>query len=64
MFAATNTRHYIMFSVCNLSQFMSNSKHEQWVGVKRVFRYIKQTVDFELHLDGSGQSNELEGFAD
>ena len=64
MIAATNTRPDIMFSVRILAQFMSNPKQEHWVGLKKVFRYIKQTVDFELHLDGSDQSTELERFAD
>ena len=59
------TRPDISSAVGVLSQFMPQPGTEHWAGIKRVFRYIKGTVDFGLKFVASDKGNfSLEGFAD
>ena len=46
MYASIATRSDISSAVGVLSQLMSRPGPEQWSGIKRVFRYIKGTLDF------------------
>ena len=74
MYAALGTRPDIMISVTFLSQFMQNPGHAHWEEVKRVFRYLKGTMDQKLTIGTHGHWNwaelgkqnqiGLEGFSD
>ena len=44
-YAAIATRPDISTAVGKLSQYMRNPSKDHWMGVKRVLRYIKGTVD-------------------
>ena len=46
---------------------MLKSGKKQWVGVKRVLRYIKETLDFNLQCKATNVdavTNSLSGYAD
>ena len=62
-YAAIATRPDISTAVGKLSQYMRNPSKDHWMGVKRVLRYIKGTVDHGLtftHTDNFV----LNGFSD
>ena len=63
IYAAISTRPDISVSVGLLSQFMTNPSREHWNGVKRIFRYLKGTLNFGLSFKHS-ENFELVGFSD
>ncbi|KAK9723814.1 hypothetical protein RND81_05G027400 [Saponaria officinalis] len=62
MYAMTSTRPDIAFAVGKLSRYTSNPSLEHWVAVKRVLRYLKQTMDYGLNYVGF--PSVLEGYSD
>ena len=48
MYASVATRPDISFAVSTLSQFLNNPGHAHWEAVKRIFRYLSGTRDYEL----------------
>ena len=58
------SRPDICFAVGALSQFMSNPSLDHWQGVKRIFRYLKGTLDYCLTFDGNDASLKLQGYSD
>lgn len=65
LYAAIGTRPDLAFSVGVLSQFMSNPGTEHWVGVKRIFRYLKGTLNLGLKFVSSKtRTINLQGYAD
>ncbi|XP_074298159.1 secreted RxLR effector protein 161-like [Silene latifolia] len=58
----TSTRPDIAFAVGKLSRYTSNPSLEHWVVVKRVLRYLKQTMDYGLNYVGF--PSVLEGYSD
>ena len=61
-YAAITTRPDIAASVNCLSQFMSAPSLEHWSGIKRIFRYIKGTLDYGLLFRSN--NNVLVGYSD
>ena len=61
-YAAITTRPDIVASVNCLSQFMSAPSSEHWSGIKRIFRYLKGTIDFGLLFRSN--CNVLVGYSD
>ena len=64
---AMSTRPDISAAVGALSQFMACPSEEHWVGVKRILRYLKGTLDYGLMFssDGSDQvSDTFYGYSD
>ena len=53
IYASIGTRPDISYAVGVLSQFMSNPGHRHWTGIKRVFRYIKGTLNHCLEFKSS-----------
>lgn len=49
------TRPDIAFAVNDVSRFIANHSNEHWQAVKRIFRYLKGTIDAKLvfHLNGN-----------
>ena len=45
MYAMTSTRPDIAFVVAKLSRFTSNPGRHHWKAVRRVFKYLKGTMD-------------------
>ncbi len=62
-YAAIATRPDLSVAVGMLSQHMRNPSAEHWIGVKRVLRYIRGTIDFGLKFTYS-DNFALRGFAD
>ncbi|CAA6675790.1 unnamed protein product [Spirodela intermedia] len=56
------TRFALLYGV--LSRFMENPTSEHLSGVKRIFRYVKGTVDYGLFYKKSGLNFELIDFSD
>lgn len=64
LFAARISRPDIEYAVNYLSQFLEYNDQEHWKAVKRIFRYLKQTIDYGIIFGKSGSINELAGFTD
>lgn len=59
----TNTRPDISFSVNRLSQYMQSPTTLHWQCIKRIFRYLKGTMDYGLHIKPSPDLD-ISGFSD
>lgn len=59
----TYSRLDICFAVNKLSQFLSAPTSSHWQVVKRLFRYLKGTINFKLHIKPSDHLS-LSGFTD
>jgi len=57
------TRPDIAFAVGNVSRFNSNHGQVHWTAVKRIFRYLKGTINYSIFFSCSNDL-ELHGFAD
>ncbi|KAJ3472913.1 hypothetical protein NLI96_g13202 [Meripilus lineatus] len=55
--AAVMTRPDIAFAVHRVAQYSSNPGPAHWEAVKRIFRYLKGTSDFQLTLGGQNVSS-------
>lgn len=65
LYIAVNTRPDISAAVSILSQHIIDTKEVDWLEVKRVCRYLKYTIDYELKLSNNeSENNKLIGFAD
>nr|AAT44242.1 putative ubiquitin carrier protein [Oryza sativa Japonica Group] len=62
MYLANATRPDISFAVSKLSRFTSNPGDDHWRALERVMRYLKGTMELELHY--SGYPAVLEGYSD
>lgn len=62
MYLSTRTRPDITFAVCNVAKYCSNPSVKHWVAVKRIFRYLKGTIDLGIHY--SKVDSELVGYSD
>ena len=58
------TRQDIAAAVVTLSQFMSDPSKEHWMGLKRMFRYIKGTLSYGLKFSVNDDECDLYGFSD
>ena len=63
-YLSTATRPDIAVAVNKLSRFMSKPNQEHWNGVKRIFRYLKGTLDFGLKFFVDEGNLQLIGFSD
>lgn len=65
MYAMTQTRPDIAYAVSTLSQFAHNPDETHWKALKRVFRYIRGTLDVTIKYksDTSGRL-QLLGYSD
>lgn len=57
----TLTRPEIAYSINKVCQFMHSSTVIHWQAAKQILRYLKGTIDFDLHLSPSNNL-QLEGF--
>ena len=48
MYAMLCIRSDICFEVSMVSCYQSNPEHVHWAAVKRIFRYLRGTIDFAL----------------
>jgi hypothetical protein len=70
MYLMLCTRPDIAYAISNLSRFSANPTEEHWKAVKKVFRYLKGTIDAKLvfrgnatHIEGHSQ-DPLGGYTD
>lgn len=64
LYLATNTRPDISHIVTKMSQFSVNPSEEHWTGVKRIFRYLKGTLDYGITYRMTYNNREVEIFTD
>ena len=62
MYAMLGTRPDLAFAVSVVSRYSSNPTEAHWSAVKRIFRYIKGTLDIQLTFRGLLSS--LTGYTD
>ncbi len=63
MYTMTQTRPDIAYAVSTLSQFAHNPNDTHWKALKRVFRYVRGTLDVVVEYKSSEQL-ELLGYSD
>lgn len=64
MYATVGSRPDLANAVYYLSRFQSKPSVELWVALKRILRYVKATVDFQLVFKKDCLSKPLIAFAD
>lgn len=57
LYLAQGTRPDIAFAVNNVSRFNNSHTQIHWTAVKRIFRYIKGTINFKLCFSRDGSGN-------
>ncbi|GJV90057.1 hypothetical protein Tco_1533995 [Tanacetum coccineum] len=62
MYAMTSTRPDIAYAVSRLSRFTSNPSRQHWQAIKRVFKYLKGTMNYGLSY--MGYPSMLKGYSD
>ena len=62
MYAMLGTRPDIAYAVGAVSQYNSDPGKAHWIAVKRIFRYLKGTMNFSLKYKGSDM--QLLGYSD
>ena len=63
LFLSQGTRPDIAFSVNDVSWFNTNYNIAHWKAVKRIFRYLKNTINYKLCYTFTDK-NELRGYSD
>ena len=64
VYAMIGTRADIAYAVGVVSQYMANPGPQHWMAVKRVFRYLKGTLDHVLQYGGSSSTLQVVGYCD
>ena len=60
-YASTATRSDIAAAVGTLSRYMANPSKDHWMGVKRILRYLKRTLNYGF---SDSENDKIVGFAD
>ena len=63
LYLSTKTRPDITFAVCNLAKFCSQPTTKHWSAIKRIFRYLKGTINFGIKYCKADTSKCI-GFSD
>lgn len=63
LYLSQGTRPDIAFAVNDVSRFNTNYSTAHWKAVKRIFRYLKNTINYKLCYSSTGK-NELCGYSD
>lgn len=66
MFLTIVSRPDITYAVNFLSRYLNKYNGGHWQAVKRIFKYLKGTVNFSIEFSGCSKKNnfELEGYSD
>lgn len=65
MYAMVQTRPDIAYAVSTLAQYSSNPNQTHWTAVKRIFRYLKGTLNLGIEYSRDARrGNELVGYSD
>lgn len=57
------TRPNIAYAVNDVSRFNTNHSNEHWQAVKRIFRYLKGTIDYKLIFHTNGKPD-MQAYSD
>ena len=63
LYLSSATRSDITLAVNNVAKFTANPTKEHWTAVKRIFRYLKGTINYGL-LYSENASPDCAGFSD
>jgi hypothetical protein len=63
-YVSVTTRPDIAAAVGILSQYMSKPSKDHWIGVKRVLRYLKGTLNYGIKYSANNGNPELIGYSD
>ena len=63
-YMSTATRLDIAAAVGVLPQYMSKPSKDHWMGVKRLLRYLKGTLNYALKFSAHGEQTELNRYSD
>ena len=63
LYLSSATRPDITFAVNHVTKFSEKPTKEQWSGVKRIFRYLKGTVNYGLQYSRDAREERV-GFSD
>lgn len=63
LYLVQGTQSDIAFAVGNVSRFNTNHGQVHWTAVKRIFRYLKRTINYSILFIRSDDLK-LHGFAD
>ena len=64
MYLATATRPDLAYAISIVSENLENPRTSDWCAVKRIFKYLKGTVDFGLLYQTKCHPNELKVYSD
>ena len=64
MFAAIVSRPDIMYAVTVVSRFLANPSKEHWTAVKKIIKYLKNTMNHGIMFDGKYDDLKLVGYSD
>ena len=64
LYLATKTRLDITYAVNSVARFCANPTKQHWTAVKRIFRYLRGTINHSLLYEKIKGSKELVGFSD
>lgn len=64
VFLAAVSRPDIAYAVNSVSKYLNNHNAEHWRSVKRIFAYLRGTVDYGIEYRYGGSKFELIGFSD
>ena len=63
LYLSNSTRPDITYAVSNVAKYSANPAKQHWIAVKRIFRYLKGTLNHGL-LYNRSESTECVGFSD
>ncbi|GBP89947.1 Copia protein [Eumeta japonica] len=63
LYLSQGTRPDITYIVNSLSRYNGQPTAEHWTTLKRVFRYLKATIDYKLTYHGNSEGN-ITGYCD
>ena len=63
-YASTTTRPDIAAAAGVLAQYSSRPSKDHWIGIKRILRYIRETIHFGLKFSVSEARTKVVGFRD
>ncbi|KAF8777457.1 Retrovirus-related Pol polyprotein like [Argiope bruennichi] len=64
MYLATATRPDLAYAISIVSENLENHRTSDWCAVKRIFKYLRGTVDFGLLYQAKCHPNKLEVYSD
>ena len=63
LYLSTATRPDLTYAVSNVAKYSAKPTKQHWMAVKRIFRYLKGTIDYGLFYSKDG-SDECVGYSD